>query len=450
MAGHSIEKLSPELLYLILESLASPQDLLALILSSKTFHTLFSQSRERIVSQVLCNSYGDNLQQALGAFYASTIHDSNDDTWTSEQRREVEALLTNYHNRHLELPTNFEDIVEMCHQSALVERVIGHHSNYASLFFAEGPETSSRDSSHCLDNPIGLQDPPLFLSTVEKGRIRRAFLHFDMYCHLFPLSRFGISPQPFDATGQSELFLSKISMWEVEELCAAQQFICNILDQIVQTLEDEFVQEVLLLPKLDAPPDGEFDPSVTDTGNALELFGLELFTSTSPQQRFDILFQVSSQGLRSLEDIMIGNAATQRQHILKFWPWRGDFLWQGVRTLLTDSAARKSVKDHPFEGEDRLDGFSGGWSFVSNRKLVSNRNSWAPNRGDQAGWGNAADAGFAFWNYARGEALSVSGKAKLPQKERASAEKRLWGHHVAFSEFRDILEKYSPEDFLPR
>jgi hypothetical protein len=86
---------------------------------------------------------------------------------------------------------------------------------------------------------------------------------------LFPLSRVGLTPQPFDATAQSELFLSKIPLWEIEEMCSVQQYICNIIDRIVQTLENEFVKEVLLLPNLDAPPDEGSDPSITDTGGAL-------------------------------------------------------------------------------------------------------------------------------------------------------------------------------------
>lgn len=118
MACNGIELLSPELLYIILESLTSSQDLLALI---TTFHTLFSKSRQNILSQALCNSFGDNLQQALGAFYATTIHVFHDEAWITEQRREVEALLKNYHNRHLDLSTKYEDIVNMCHQFTLVE-----------------------------------------------------------------------------------------------------------------------------------------------------------------------------------------------------------------------------------------------------------------------------------------------------------------------------------------
>lgn len=113
--------------------------------------------------------------------------------------------------------------------------------------------------------------------------------------------------------------------------------------------------------------------------------------------------------------------------------------------LAIDCAGNARGEDGAFGGEDRLDSFNGDRTFVSIHSLRR------LNRGQRVSWGNTADIGLAFWNYARVQVLKMGDKVKLAQKETVSAETRLLGHHhVAFAAFREILEKYCHDDSLPR
>ena len=78
------------------------------------------------------------------------------------------------------------------------------------------------------------------LSPTERCRLTRAFLHLELYGHLF-LEFQGFGHEDFARVNMS-LFLSSLPRWEIEELLCVRTFLVEKLDLYLKQVEDDFIE----------------------------------------------------------------------------------------------------------------------------------------------------------------------------------------------------------------
>ncbi|KAI6083972.1 hypothetical protein F4821DRAFT_181103 [Hypoxylon rubiginosum] len=497
MAPFGLHSLPTELHLLILESLASPLDLFSLISTSKQYYNTFLRTPERILAHVVRNAFGVNLQNALGAFYASRPAQDPE-----KAREAVESLLDDYYHDRLVLPTSLADLSQLSRLFLIIQRFITDYSVRSTKLLTGKPHVILPPWSHSSYQHV-LRGHPVSLSATEETRLRRAFLRFDMYCHCFPLR--GLDPvrRPpplFNGRDQSNLFLCLFPRWEVEEICCAHQYLCAVADMAVRDVENDFVNEVVDLARayyspqlpreastkesrrskrlrnrddqnddqnasdkwlfigahhLDAETCSKQDPTSSDIVpvegkrvkkqdvprkiSGLDLLGLDLFSVTAGDWSVDTMSRISSKGLSYLADLLLGDKDTRRTRFAEGYPSRGDFLNEALRVLTERDTRLPPSAEWKFDGMERWDRYNYGWSLLSARKYkLFLRTPWKGRRSER-------DLGYVFWDAARLRDADLKSSPVFPKWERQSAEERLKDVYLPFSLLESVAKRYSNE-----
>ena len=251
-----LASLSTELLYEILNQLSSLRDLYALIRASALFYRAFLSTKSSILSRILQNAiHPDVLPDVLAAARASEIvklirsrSQSEDDDELIRQRtidflNEYRAHPNNYQ------PANIDNqalLIPLCRLYSSVEFFLDDFTSKAlsalqnPLLLPYGPHSCKSSSE------IDSLDSLASLSTIERGRLQRAFFRFEIYRKVFHIAEEprGLDPL-FSEIEQADLFLPLFAPWEIEELACVNQYLMNTLESVFDGLEDDFVNAVL-------------------------------------------------------------------------------------------------------------------------------------------------------------------------------------------------------------
>ncbi|KAI1766146.1 hypothetical protein GGR53DRAFT_487589 [Hypoxylon sp. FL1150] len=458
MAPLGLYSLPTELRVLVLESVASPHDLLSLITTSKQYYNTFVRTPERILAQVLRNSFGVNLRHALGAFHASrlrAIYVVRRAEEREKAKEAVESLLSDYHHDCLELPTNRADLSQLSRLFFITQKFMTDYGVRSTQLLTGQRHVIPPLRS--LSYTEVLQRHPLSLSATEETRLRRAFLRFDMYCQCFPLSS-RLRFQLFFREDQARLFLSQLSGWEIEEMCCVHQYLIAIAEAAVLGVENDFVDEVVDAaagyPQLWGKRRPKRCRSLTGPNGVkvskvrrFDLLGLELFiTKDHNWTRGERIAGIASHGLSFLADLLFGDKATRRTRF-ETSHCAGNFLDEAAKELVANSLGPIPGLDTQleFDGTESWDRYNYGWSLLAATSwyVMTVPSRWRPRRPER-------DLGYVFWDAARLRDADIRDAdiqrcLVFPKWERRSAQQRLKDVCLPFSLLKSIAKQYSSD-----
>ncbi|MCJ1252805.1 hypothetical protein MMC24_000611 [Lignoscripta atroalba] len=237
---NNLEKLSPELQALVLVQISSIQTLYSIIRASPQYYQVFRDLKERVLSAVLHRSLlPEVLSDALFTIEAScsNIRGSNRESILCFIGRFKTDPIPSPTTKTIPLPTS----ISLCQL---------HHT--VDFFVRDFSRNITTAMDHCCLS-LGLTQESattpvsraghLPLSTVEEGRIQRAFYHLELYAHLF-----FIKPnenEELSAVEQARLFLAEFPSWQIDELACVSDYLLRRLGAVFDEVENDFVAKEL-------------------------------------------------------------------------------------------------------------------------------------------------------------------------------------------------------------
>ena len=233
----SFDSLAPELLDTIFSQLASPRDLMNIIMASKTMLEYFTVQKEVWIYQALQNQLGPVLTEAefLIQFpYANHIEDKNlhcrnlhdkIETYLAMQKAAEESKLIGRRQ-----PPSMEDLATMCHTFYAIDALFNSYRSTYLYTYTQGDEHNA------------IQAP---LSATERLRILRAIYRRQILCNAWgdvkrrpapvsiPLLSAFVNPVG-DLEQYQPGFYAAWQPWERQQIECAETFIlklCVELDQ---------------------------------------------------------------------------------------------------------------------------------------------------------------------------------------------------------------------------
>ena len=258
-----IDRLSTELITLILLELPTIQSLHSLIRASPKILHVFLASKENILLFLLRRTIKPAVFiDALAAVQASQLKESSPD------RKTVLAFLRRYEiKRHKAVEEQGQHFsrrtaVSLCQlywstQYFIKELTI--RSNFYLHRCRDSFIRSQNGSSDLLRKTGKLSIP---LSFTEETRLERAFYRYQLYTQIFSSDMEYGGEKLWELPSDSHFFLNKYQHWEIEELACVENYLWSLLSNAFDRIEPAFVG--IQLP---APPLDESEPVQPQTYN---------------------------------------------------------------------------------------------------------------------------------------------------------------------------------------
>jgi hypothetical protein len=271
-----LERLSPELVSLILQNAESPCALHDMISASSIFLRVFSERPHLILSSVVQNALpDDNLTHFLAARQ----------TPLPATRNTVSEFLDKYFDPaySFDFPTKKEDLVLLCQLYNRVTFLISCYAEYMQW--------------------LGLAESILVLSPTERIRLQRAFLRFEIYSRVFPpennsLCENLLPNDQFCSAEQFDLFLTFLSPWEVEEMACVELYFTLMIRDCIDELENQFICAAsMYADSSSAKSETEIEADSLVGFAALEQTSLGLFSKQGRYHSLDNISYMTSLGL---------------------------------------------------------------------------------------------------------------------------------------------------------
>ncbi|KAF5715891.1 hypothetical protein FMUND_6640 [Fusarium mundagurra] len=157
---------------------------------------------------------------------------------------------------------------------------------------------------------LGFDDSILAPSFSESIRLQRAFLRYDIYCSVFAPNEFVPLEDPYQFSGveQFDLFLRRLTPWEVEEMACVQVYFALLTGDYISQLEEQLIEAVQSSPGLVWPssPDSKPGEETDKTGEKqidmrefknLDLTNLMLFSKDGIYSSPDTITHMTSMRL---------------------------------------------------------------------------------------------------------------------------------------------------------
>ncbi|CVK85145.1 uncharacterized protein FMAN_02055 [Fusarium mangiferae] len=293
----TLENLAPELISIILRNVDSPRELHDMISASPLCLNVFSKTPESFLSSVIRNSVPTDILRHLIA-----VHQ----TPSPATKSTVSEFLQKYFNGawSFDFPTKKSELVLLC-----------RHYNRMTFMISCYTEYMCR---------LGLVDSVLILTSTECIRLRRAFLRFEIYCRVFPANNYFpfqtvSANDEFSSVEQFDLFITRLSPWEVEEIACVELYITLMIRDYIDELESQFMSTAdmyarLAWPLLSEPepePGAEIDNETErnrERDNLIELktldqTSLSLFSKIGRYHSSDNISYMTSLGLDFIYDL---------------------------------------------------------------------------------------------------------------------------------------------------
>ncbi len=198
-----MERFPLELKQALLSSLLDVYSLRSAALCCSSFYHAFLSAEELITTQVVKNQLdAEVISEAVIALQSSG------QSWT----RQGVLDFVDHHLRTRTTPPTSWTLSEALPLSNLHTNV----ERFTSEFIAEMLNTSSEFAY--IDAP-----PTWPVSKKEMNRIQRTFYRFEVYCNLFHDSKL------FEASEIEDLFFSKFSYWENEQLACVHDYLFRVV-----------------------------------------------------------------------------------------------------------------------------------------------------------------------------------------------------------------------------
>ncbi|KAF5542433.1 hypothetical protein FNAPI_10010 [Fusarium napiforme] len=276
----ALENLAPELISLILQNVDTPRGLHNIISASPLCLRVFSTTPQAFLSSVVRNALpAVNLQHLLAL----------QQTPSPATKSTVSEFLENYFNASwsFNLPTETSELMLLCRCYNRVEFLISCYTEYM--------------------HRLGFVNSILIPTSTECVRLQRAFLRFEIYCRVFPASNsFPLQTvsanDEFSSTKQFDLFISRLSPWEVEEIACVELYFTLMIRDYIDELENHFMFTVDNYAwNLLSEPESEVESLVELT--ALDQTSLSLFSKEGRYRSSDNISYMTSLGLDFIYDL---------------------------------------------------------------------------------------------------------------------------------------------------
>ncbi|KAF4983538.1 hypothetical protein FZEAL_1073 [Fusarium zealandicum] len=443
----SLDHLAPELLFLILQQADSPLDLYHLISASPACFRTFSKSPLLFLSFTINNAFpGDNIRHALANIQAPSVDapvDAFVDTFVDD---ETFQFLCRYFDPVIpeapfDLPTEMTDLLKLFR--------LHNRLDYLINGFVE---RTMRELGQSKPSSKGLVLP---VSRSERTRLQRGFLHFGLYCRIFPGHETDPSgpdsvdtfPPNYPTHRQFSQFLSMLTPWEIEEMCCVEQYFSSLTGGFIDELEEELINAVKAAPGV-VLPSSAGERSVQERSNQAGLLAFKdldqtdllLFSSAGRHASPEYISYMVSTGLDFMYDLIKTNKHKRTELIRSHHPVTRSFLSQALgyasRQAYRHGRDSSAARSEAVDDDDPLRSNLGYRLF---RKT--------PNEGDYPTIDNSGNKysplrqlGYVFWDAGRIQSPEVSEKLsaaknmtlaeireRFDRRTRESAEYRLRG-----------------------
>lgn len=338
----SLDRLAPELLFMILQSTDSPLDLYHLISASPSCFRAFSRSPELVLSSVIRNALpGNNVRHALAILQAPST------------KPEISSFLSDFYFNDafsFDFPTSKEGILRLYH---VYNRCCYLLNGFCERAMRELgiPGQQSPSCGRDEQRNDGTQKPPAHLpSWSELTRLQRAFFRFFLYCQVFPGHEddpYGsVEPSPplYNAHQQFSLFLAHLPPWEVEEMCCVEQYLSALVEEFIDELEEDLISAVIATPGVvlptalstlhqapEAPAQGMHQSRLVEF-EALDLTDLYLFSYDGRYSSPRYISYMSSLGLEFVYSLVKLDKRKRTELIRSNHPVTREFLPEALAT----------------------------------------------------------------------------------------------------------------------
>ncbi|KAH7305293.1 hypothetical protein B0I35DRAFT_414070 [Stachybotrys elegans] len=246
-----------------------------------------------------------------------------------QHRRLVLDFLNDYFDGGaFSMPTEEVDLIQLhrlySRVSCLADRffadVTHRVKNWKELYMAKlktsngeaTPATAERSDSAKGDYKS--QHSPL--STTERARLERAILRFEIYYRVFPINPDSDDLSTYTAGEQAELFISRLSTWEVEEVTSIHHYYSSVVANITFQLGEELEQAVCSAPgMMHIDPRPKSPPSGLRSLLALELRDMALWSEVDNEAVPYYISYITSLGLYFLHELVHASNARQAELI---------------------------------------------------------------------------------------------------------------------------------------
>jgi len=235
-----LEKLSPELQILILLQLPSTQSLYSLIRASPQYYQVFLTWKERILSAVVGRMVIPHvLPDAIAAVGASHLEPRGPGRETVVSS--IESFQYDRKIDHSKKLLPLATSVSLCQLHRSVEYFVNDYTRRTTAALKQYCQsTGLTHRSEITQTPEGQHVP---LSSIEEGRLHRAFYRLELYGRLFYRKPF--TEKKLSALEQAHIFLAEFPPWEVEELACIRDYILLRLADVFDQVEEDFVKSIL-------------------------------------------------------------------------------------------------------------------------------------------------------------------------------------------------------------
>ncbi|KAF5970000.1 protoporphyrinogen oxidase, partial [Fusarium bulbicola] len=324
----ALENLAPELVSLILQNVDSPRGLHDMISASPLCLRVFSETPQAFLSSVIRNALPTVNWEHLLALLQSP---------SPATKITVPEFLENYFDPSwsFDFPTGKAELMLLCR---LYNRVTFLISCYTEYMYR-----------------LGFVDSILIPTSTECIRLQRAFLRFEIYCRVFPADNsFPIETvsanDEFSSMEQFDLFISRISPWEVEEIACVELYVTLMIRDYIDELESQFMSTVdnyarhawLLLSEPESEAEKESKNKVErqlERDSLVELTALDQ-TSLSLFSKEDFIYDLCTAG-KGRSELIRSNCQYSREFLpeaLRYSPtWTPDHQCEETATLKNDS-----------------------------------------------------------------------------------------------------------------
>lgn len=212
-----IERLSIELLRVILCALPDIATLQSAVLSGSTFYLAFQEAKNSIATQVVLSQIGaDLLPDAAAALESSTLSHRLQDADLSTGNQDVKHFMSKY-VRERPGPADAWPLGTACRLGKLHACIYQLAQDFALEAMACHPLNQNRRS----------------LTPQELCRIERTLYRFEVYCNLLrgaPQERYDQDDDIADAVEErNELFFENFASYEIEQLGCIHDFLVRLV-----------------------------------------------------------------------------------------------------------------------------------------------------------------------------------------------------------------------------
>lgn len=221
-----IEILDLDLQVMILIQINDIETLVSVLKATPRLCRAFSSDREKILISVLVNTYGAELySEAVSAAKMTTCPRN----WV-----EMHSFITDLDRSRVstKLPENdLSTLISMCQLHWALQYHVQRFSEPAIDFISSCAKGFFRDNA---SHHAQQADITSALSSVEQGRLRRAFLRFQLYSRLF------CNVNPIEV-GKRNYLVDRMPSWEIEELASVYSYITRGIQQTFDLAGEDYM-----------------------------------------------------------------------------------------------------------------------------------------------------------------------------------------------------------------